>query len=71
MTYTIDKNIPIPSINRGGLLAVLEGMEVGDSVFVGDKKQATIAGTMRTAQKGNKAYTMRKENEGYRVWRTE
>lgn len=68
-----EKNIPIPK--RSKYVASWEYMEVGDSVYFDDCKTADSAGmSLRQYIRVHKLswkITIRKENTGKRIWRTE
>lgn len=62
----IDKDVPIPSRGKSELRKLLEKMEVGDSVLTDGRSYAR-----NTAHRvlGTGCYTIRKEEQGYRIWR--
>lgn len=68
----IEKDIPLPSINRrpkNALAEVADKMEVGDSIFF--YEQVMMLRFKRSADHlyAGKKFTSRKLTEGYRVWR--
>lgn len=75
MNLQIEKGIPVPmkgarTADGGGLLAVLRGMEVGDSVFIAGKKIQWGSAYVNKAQRGNeKEFTSRTLEGGFRIWR--
>lgn len=71
----IDKNVPLPKRSSGKKrTSVFWEMEVGDSVFLPNKKQNVVtAGLYRLSTKGRKFATRIWEQDGQtgvRVWRT-
>ena len=69
--FKIDKGIPIPagrSTTYGGVAAVLRTLKVGDSIFF-PGASSTISHAAYT-HLGAGSYATRKEEGGYRVWRT-
>jgi|TARA_R110001583_G_scaffold177559_1_gene333167 hypothetical protein len=73
MTYTIEKNIPLPNDGNGRgrgkseLRLTLEKMEIGDSIVVPKKKRDQVA-TMTRAL-GTSYQSRRIGLDQYRVWR--
>lgn len=66
----IEKNIPIASISRYDFV---REMEVGDSVFYGDRADAkrSLAG-MKSVRLAGRKYMYRTQNSGgARIWRIE
>ncbi len=81
MSFTIDKNVPIPASTAGrGAIYPFAAMEPGDSFFVpatGEalkKRAASLsrAASMHAKKHEGRKYTTRKvpDEGGVRVWRT-
>jgi len=60
----IEKNILIPSMSK----YPINEMEIGDSFFLENRESAPI-GVYNTARRSGAKVTLRKEGNGYRVWR--
>lgn len=76
LTFTIDKDVPLPLARMGVGFHAIDAMEVGDSIFINSgKSQAVLSSHFRTlakARPGWKFVTRRVvENgvAGIRVWR--
>lgn len=74
---SIDKNIPIPKVNRGGHLKPREAkypwaqMEVGNSFFVPEVTVKQFGSTVYAASKrSGRKFTIRAVDGGVRIWRT-
>jgi hypothetical protein len=65
----IEKNIPIPPRGHQKNTALLEKMEVGDSVLV-ENRRKSVSTAQVLNRKGWKAVT-RTVHGGIRVWRTQ
>lgn len=75
MTYTIEKNIPVPNkmtrSKKSPFRQILDVMEKGDSVIVTDMKRNNLYAMLNAVKKETrKKFTCRTEGEGMRVWRT-
>ena len=79
MTYTIEKNVPLPSnVGRHATYPYAD-MEVGDSFFVealenvrsvgGSLRGSAYAYAKRQKETG-KRFSVRQSGDGFRVWRT-
>ena len=69
--YEIEKNIPRPR-KSGSQKFPLDKMEIDDSFFVPeiDEKPHNISAYLvMYGKRNNKKYTMRKIQNGYRIWR--
>lgn len=62
-TIRIEKGISIPSRRK----SIIDSMEVGDSFFVLSKRNQS--GYHATAKSRGVKITVRREGDGYRVWR--
>lgn len=74
MKFEIDKNIPIPTVRRGGyLIYPFSEMEVGDSFFVDDLGKGTALrnAACNYARRHGKRFTVQAEKDGLRCWRIE
>lgn len=76
--YSIDKNVPTPSSWKQRKLEYpFASMEVGDSFYVADGSNSEryriySAGYYFNDKYGKKwKFTVRKDGDGFRVWRTE
>lgn len=70
MTYTIEKNIPIPALRNSELRDGIIKLEIGDSVLVTDKSAANVRVNLeRMKIKTGIICSLRKRPEGIRVWR--
>lgn len=77
LTFTIDKDVPLPPLARRGVgFHAIDAMEVGDSVFINSgKSQANVAAHFWTLAKNRPGwkFATRKVVEngvaGIRVWR--
>lgn len=72
LEFVIEKGVPIPQRNRpkkSALSVAMLAMEIGDSFLMKNKNHNALT-TMahHTLGKGN--YAIRKDGDGYRVWRT-
>lgn len=66
----IDKGIPLPPKGEYRRKFPFSQMEIGDSVFVADKRPAEFAASMQyVRRKLGYRFTTRSENGGTRVWR--
>ncbi len=63
----IDKDIPIPTSKRRGIPAILETMNVGDSVLIESK---TFSGWHHASKRFGFKLVMRKQDDTkHRIWR--
>lgn len=79
MSFTIDKNVPVPASTAGrGPTYPFAAMQIGDSFFVpatGEAVKKRAAGLSRAASahakknEGRKYTTRKVEGGGVRVWR--
>ena len=70
MTVEIEKGIPLPPIRRRGPGYPFKSLSVGESFVVPDAPASRISANMSYwARKLGTKYTIRKIEEGYRVWR--
>ncbi len=68
MNIMIEKNVPLPGKWKGKWQEIVKTMAIKDSFQVEDENQRQAATkAMKTL---NYCYTTRKNNEGYRIWRT-
>lgn len=69
----IEKGIPAPLGSNGKVKSVVEKMEIGDSILCvqdGEVKAVARASAVRSVfSKLNRKCVIRKDGEGYRVWR--
>ena len=68
--YYIEKNIPLPTVNKkpkGPLRLTMEKMEIGDSILIGSNKRASSYMAAKGA--GIKIKTVFEEPDYHRVWR--
>jgi hypothetical protein len=72
MSFTIDKNIPIPPVNNGGTLYPFDAMKVGDSFFIPKDLVGKSTGhsVRQCALRRKIGVTVRQVDGGLRVWRT-
>lgn len=66
----IEPGIPIPKPRRkpkGPLAVAMLSMQIGDSFFTDVERQNVLQHAMRYMGKGK--YSMRAENDGWRVWK--
>jgi hypothetical protein len=73
MTYTIDKNIPMPNANGRGrekseLRLTVELMEIGDSIVINTRERKTIHNMTRSVGIAYRCKAI--GSNQYRVWRT-
>ena len=72
---TIEKNIPVPGINRRSnkrKRSVWWYMEVGDSVFIPNRSSSGFKGAYARVEEANGwKFTMRSVDGGLRVWRVQ
>lgn len=66
--FKIEKGVPIPTPVGKKKRYHFESMEIGDSVFLAGKTQAT---TSHAAKKTGFKFTVRRMDGGIRVWRIE
>jgi len=73
--YTIEKDVPVPVLQKRQaaenppLLSTIKEMEIGDSIYLASMSVKSATGfALRGLGKG--CYVIRKEREGYRIWRT-
>lgn len=71
--YKIEDGIPIPGkFNNDTLHSVLTVLEIGQSVFVKDKKPQDISPKTSAAKRGtSKNFLSRTVDGGVRIWRIE
>jgi hypothetical protein len=72
----IDKKIPIPNDHEKyhkGTQALLEKMEVGDSIFLGTRNEIASIRAQASCYgaKVGRKFTSRKMDGGWRIWRVE
>lgn len=67
----IEKGVPIPPAKQKstGRMALLRAMKKGDSVFVKSNNASNLYTGAKMAW-GKDCYAIRKERDGYRIWRT-
>ena len=73
MNLKIENNVPIPTRagNSTALTETLTKIAVGDSVFVQDANQVSVAGcALYAGRKTGRKFTYRTVEGGFRVWRT-
>ena len=66
----IEKNIPLPGDKLPHAKYPWDEMEVGDSFFANAEPSSLRSCARYQAGKKGHRYTIRKEGEGTRVWRT-
>lgn len=69
----IEKGIPMPERSKTGRKGKypFSEMEVGDSFFLDDKTQKSVASTVTSARKKfGFTFAARDEDTGVRIWRT-
>jgi hypothetical protein len=74
MKYTVENGIPMPPINTNGdsLAQFLKKLEVGQSVFIENKKPTQLGSFINRAKRGTeKAFACRSIEGGARIWRIE
>jgi uncharacterized protein (DUF2249 family) len=64
----VQKDIPIPRQKRPAITPILKSLEVGDSFVVMDYPQSAMC---QLATNIGIKITTKKEDGGFRVWRTE
>ena len=64
----IEKHIPLPTNKRRGVPAILETMEVGDSVLVETRTLANWFGAARIL--GFKLVMRKQDDTKHRIWRS-
>jgi len=62
--YKIEKDVPVPTRCRRGIYPFAK-MEIGDSFFT---EKGTSCAT-HFGKKYNKKFIVRKEKDGFRIWR--
>ncbi len=73
MTYSIEKDIPIPEKSGRKIKYPLDDMEIGDSFFipgVDHQDISPVIAARKRARKWQREFTTRREDDGIRVWRT-
>ena len=69
--FIVEKNIPIPERNKQGKWKELVSiMEIGDSVLVKNRLQASALITSARSHHPDVKFTTRTIDEGVRIWRT-
>lgn len=63
----VDKNIPIPTSKYTKY--PYGEMEVGDSFFVKIEREKIYSSSSQYGKRHNAKFSVRKEADGYRVWR--
>lgn len=70
MTYVIENDIPIPPPRLRGMSQTLRELEIGQSFLIEDEGEYQCAKRMATRQPPKK-FSIRKQADGWRIWRTE
>ncbi len=65
----IEKDIPPPESNYGVVSATLRAMEVGDSFWCEAKKISSIRAMISRGYGGDRVFSTRKVDDGFRIWR--
>jgi uncharacterized protein (DUF2249 family) len=74
MDTQIDKNIPVPDYKHGAAKYPFGLMEIGDSFFVATDRPGinSVRSRASTAgRRGQKRFSVRKVENGARIWRIE
>lgn len=74
MVFYVDKDVPIPAKRGRKTMYNFEDLNVGDSMFIPNKKTSTVSSALCTfkRRKGIETkFIVRQEQDGCRVWRTE